>query len=141
MNYENEVFSIVSLIVLFGWVPMLGFPKWKYSILTARSVVAVILGLFYMYGVFFIFSDPSDFMKFQSLDGLYELFMNKTAVLVGWIHYLTFDMLVGSLILEQGQKKGIKHGWLVPCMVGSFMLGPVGWLLYQGISQLKKNKV
>lgn len=140
MQYQDEIFQIVSLIVLFGWIPILAFPKWDKSLFVTRSVVAVVLALFYSYGVVHIFNDPSDFMKFSTLDGVYDLFMNKTAVLVGWIHYLAFDLLVGSVILEIGQKKNIRHGFLVSCMVASFMLGPVGWLLFQVILRLQGMK-
>jgi len=72
-----------------------------------------------------------DFAQFSTLTGLMSLFQSEQAVLVGWIHYLAFDLMVGLYILDNGQKHQIKHGYLVPCFLFTFFFGPTGLLLYR----------
>jgi hypothetical protein len=59
-----------------------------------------------------------------------ELFTNPRLVTAGWIHYLAFDLLAGLFIRNNAQKHGISHWILIPCLLFTFMFGPVGLLLY-----------
>jgi len=51
-------------------------------------------------------------------------------LIAGWVHYLAFDLLVGSWIVKDAQEKQIHHGWIVPILVMTFMFGPLGWASY-----------
>ena len=68
--------------------------------------------------------------SFGSLDGVAALFVNREALLAGWIHYLAFDLLTGIFIVNNARKNGIGIALLLPCLFFTFMLGPVGLLLY-----------
>jgi hypothetical protein len=46
---------------------------------------------------------------FSSLAGVGTLFANPWLLLAGWVHYLTFDLLVGSWELEDATELGIPH--------------------------------
>jgi len=39
-------------------------------------------------------------------------------------------MMVGMFELSDGQKRKIPHFLLVPCLIFTFALGPIGWLAY-----------
>ena len=78
-------------------------------------------------------------MDFGSLESVMALFTEQNAVLAGWIHYLAFDLLVGMWILNQNQKLGVHHLLLVPCLIGTFMFGPIGFLLFIVIKSIKTN--
>ena len=81
-----------------------------------------------------------DFRAFSTLAGVQSLFTGqKETVLAGWIHYLAFDLVAGSYVLRDGQTRGVAHGWLIPCMLLCFMLGPSGLLLY-GLIRLFLSK-
>lgn len=67
---------------------------------------------------------------FGSLSGVMKLFTNEWAVLAGWIHYLAFDLLVGIWEVNDAQSKGISHWLVLPCLFFTFMLGPIGFLMY-----------
>jgi hypothetical protein len=58
------------------------------------------------------------------------LFSNDFLLLAGWIHYLAFDLFIGSWEVRDARRLGIHHLTVVPCLVLTFMLGPVGLLLY-----------
>ena len=76
------------------------------------------------------------FESFISLDGVMQLFRNESAVLAGWIHYLAFDLMEGVFIVLNSLKNNIPHLLVIPCLLLTFMLGPVGLLLYMFIRML-----
>jgi hypothetical protein len=67
---------------------------------------------------------------FSSLSSVALLFQNRDLLLAGWVHYLAFDLLVGSWEVRDAQRIGIRHYLVVPCLVLTFLFGPAGWLLY-----------
>jgi len=58
------------------------------------------------------------------------LFANRWVLLAGWIHYLCFDLFIGSWQVRDAAARGISHWLVVPCLFFTFMFGPVGLLLY-----------
>jgi hypothetical protein len=48
----------------------------------------------------------------------------------GWIHLLVFDLFVGAWETRDAQRRGVPHLLLVPCLIVTLMIGPVGLLLY-----------
>jgi hypothetical protein len=54
-------------------------------------------------------------------------------LLAAWIHYLAFDFLVGRVVLADAQRRGLPHLLVAPCLVLTFMLGPVGYLAYAAV--------
>ena len=59
-----------------------------------------------------------------------RLFSTDIGILVGWVHYLVFDLFVGAWIARDAQRRGFSHWLLVPCLLLTFMAGPFGLLLY-----------
>jgi hypothetical protein len=54
----------------------------------------------------------------------------------GRLHYLVrpADRRLGT---RDAAKRGIPHWMVIPCLLLTFMLGPAGWLLYQGVRKLR----
>jgi hypothetical protein len=67
---------------------------------------------------------------FGSLADVSLIFQNPWVLLAGWIHYLAFDLFVGSWEVRDAQRVGIRHLFVVPCLVLTFLFGPIGLLLY-----------
>ncbi|MDP9230613.1 MAG: ABA4-like family protein, partial [Bacteroidota bacterium] len=74
--------------------------------------------------------NPADEKSFGSLAGVMALFQNPRLLVAGWVHYLAFDLLTGVFIKNNSLKHGISHWLVIPCLFFTFMLGPVGLLLY-----------
>ena len=62
-------------------------------------------------------------------------------MLAGWIHYLAFDLIVGSVVMRNAHEHDIAHGWVVVPILFCFMLGPIGLLLYWIIRTVKTRKL
>jgi hypothetical protein len=69
---------------------------------------------------------------FMSLAGVGSLFANPWILTAGWIHYLAFDLFIGAWEVRDSQRRRIRHGYVLPCLVFTFLLGPIGLLMYLG---------
>ena len=67
------------------------------------------------------------------------LFSNPWALLAGWVHYLAFDLFVGSWEVRDSQARGIPHWLVLPCLFLTFMFGPAGWLLYMAVRVVRTH--
>ena len=136
----DSVFQICSSIAMLGWFVLLILsPFWIGFDKFLIGVVITLFAIVYAWLIFQVFR-PEDFQKFGSLNGVMELFTDKTAVTAGWVHYLAFDLFTGIWIKKNANKYGIHHLILVPCLLLTFMLGPIGLLLYLGIRAIKTKQ-
>ena len=129
----DAVFSIVNPLALVSWILLAVLPRQQW---VRRWVVAlgVPLLLAATYTILIAASWAGSRGGFSTLGAVAELFANRWLLLAGWVHYLCFDLLVGSWEVEDAQLRGIPHLLVVPCLVLTFLFGPAGWLLYRAIS-------
>ena len=60
--------------------------------------------------------------------GLRALFMSDAGVVIGWTHYLAFDLFTGLWIARDADAKGFGRVLQVPFLAATFIAGPVGLL-------------
>jgi len=136
----DSIFQICSTIAMVGFIVLLLIsPFWSSFDKFLIGIVITLFTIVYAWLIFQIFR-PEDFEKYSSLDGVMELFTDKIAVTAGWVHYLAFDLLTGIWIKKNAQKYGIHHLILIPCLLLTFMLGPIGLLLYLLIRTIKTKQ-
>lgn len=136
----SEVFSIAGMLVMPMWILMIFLPKWKVTeFLMNFKIIPLILS--FVYVVFVIIAIKTDgMMDFGSLASVMKLFTQEQAVLAGWIHYLAFDLLIGMWMLQENKKLGIHQLIMAPCLFGTFMFGPAGFLVFMIIRAIKKQQ-
>jgi hypothetical protein len=78
---------------------------------------------------------------FSSLEGVRTLFSRDGFLLAGWLHYLAFDLFVGSWEVRDASREAVPHLLVVPCLVLTFLLGPVGLLLYLAVRAVRLRRV
>ena len=130
MTYET-IFNIYNTGILIFWLFLLVFPKSKVTQkMTDFPWIPLVIAFGYIY--FLGTSDSIFSVDFSSLSALTEMFQNSNprGVAAGWLHYLAFDFWVGCWILRDSQKKGVKHAFIIFPMLCTFMLGPVGIIVY-----------
>ena len=132
------LFTIANTTILIAWLPLLLAPKWSFTKqMLAFPYVPFILSFFYL---FFLLNDGGlAEADFSSLAGILELYRNATpeAAAAGWMHYLAFDYWVGCWMLSDAQKKAVPHLLIVVPLLCTFMLGPVGIMLYVLFTQAR----
>ncbi|GIV34987.1 MAG: hypothetical protein KatS3mg031_2522 [Chitinophagales bacterium] len=129
------VFKLVNLLILPGWVGLIFFPKSRYTqYLIYSHAYPYFLGLFYAYLVLSNFGLLQNGMS--SLDGIRAAFASDAVLLAGWVHYLIFDLFVGAWQVTDARQHGLRHVKIVPALVFTLFLGPLGLLAYLIIRQL-----
>ena len=136
----DSIFQACSTIAMAGWLVLLIIsPFWSSFDKFLIGIIITLFAIVYAWLIFQVFT-PGDFEKFSSLNGVMDLFTDKTAVTAGWVHYLAFDLLTGIWIKKNAQKYNIHHLILIPCLLLTFMLGPIGFLLYLLVRSIKTKQ-
>ncbi len=122
------LFRIASNVALLGWLILIFFPRWRWAAcLICPVLIPALLSATYAVLVATEFGHGGGF---SSLSSVALLFQNRYLLLAGWVHYLAFDLFIGSWEVRDAQRIGIAHYLLVPCLIVTFLFGPAGWLLY-----------
>ncbi len=133
----STLFSFASTVAFLGWLGLIFLPKpWRYRFPIALCSPALAL----LYAVLiFPALQGMDPMAFSTLEGVMSLQGNELAALVGWVHYLAFDLIVGWVITNDADQQGLNRWLMIPALLLTFMLGPVGWLVYLFIRTASKR--
>ena len=132
MVSPEHVFSIANAVAAVSWLLLAVVPRrrWVTGIVTAK-VVPALFALLYIGLIVSTFGRADG--GFSTLAGVAALFTNQWLLLAGWVHYLAFDLVIGTWEVRDAQERGIPHALVVPCLFVTFMFGPAGWLLYQAL--------
>jgi hypothetical protein len=125
----EQVFFIANLIAVAGWLLLIvaGRTRWVSSLVTG-IVLPLLFALLYSFLVAAHWGEKTG--GFGTLAQVRTLFSNDWLLLAGWVHYLAFDLFIGSWQVRDARKHGIPHLLLVPGLILTFMFGPIGLLLY-----------
>jgi hypothetical protein len=140
MQSPEAVFSMASTAVLPGWLLLIFVPRWRP---TARLLCAVVIPglLAVLYAAVLAARWGGAEGGFSSLADVQKLFADPWLLLAGWVHYLVFDLFIGAWEVRDAQRLGIPHLLVVPCLVLTFLFGPVGLLLYGVVRAMRTRRV
>jgi hypothetical protein len=124
----ETVFSLCNLTATVGWLLLLAVPRSRGGMTIAGTVIPLMLAVVYL--TLFAWQVRGSQGGFSSLAGVAQLFGNPWLLLAGWVHYLAFDLLIGAWETRDALVRGVPRLALAPCLVLTFMLGPIGLLCY-----------
>ncbi len=124
-----ELFSWLNTLAMLGWALLIIAPKrWQWLLITAGIAIPTIIGLVYG-GLMFTHFASTEGAGYGSLIQVKALMANESLLVAGWAHYLCFDLVIGTLIAIEGDKRSIHRLIQIPMLLATFMFGPVGLLL------------
>ncbi len=140
----EQLFSLANAIALVGWAALLLAPlRPGAAVAAARWVAAVLAGL---YTVLFTLGllgegggEGAGAFEYTAA-GLAALFRQPEVLLVGWVHYLCFDLFVGSWIVQTAGERRVPHWLVIPCLALCFLAGPIGFLLFLLVLLLRRGQ-
>jgi hypothetical protein len=134
----EQLFGVVNFVALAGWLLLAVLPgrPWTTSLVSA-VVVPALLAVVYTAIVAVRWGGADG--GFGSLEAVSRLFADPWVLLAGWVHYLAFDLFVGSWEVRDARSHGIPHWLVLPCLFFTFMFGPAGWLLYMGTRAVRRR--
>lgn len=128
----ERIFSLCSLLALGGWIALLAVPLARVPLIRTARLVSAMLALAYVVQMFTI-TQPVQEGSFSTLAGVSALFSMPGNVMLGWTHFLAFDLFTGAWEVEDAGRIGIPH-WAMLVPLGlTFLFGPVGLLTYGAI--------
>ena len=135
----DRIFILANSIAFISWSLLFIYP---YSTRIRQILYGGVVTLFSLLytGLVVSYFHPESFQSFSTLSGLVSLFSNKETVLLGWIHYLAFDLLAGLYISKDAEKNKLGPWIIRPMFFFTFMTGPLGFFLYTIIRTVKVRK-
>lgn len=134
----DALFPILNLAAMAAWVPLILLPRRRWATTVLPIAMPVLLAVAYV--VLVAVSVPGGDGSFSSLDGVRRLFRDPYGLLAGWTHYLAFDLFIGGWQVRDAQERGIRHLFVVPALVLTFLFGPAGLLLYLTIRRFAPTR-
>ncbi|MCB1458809.1 MAG: DUF4281 domain-containing protein [Nitratireductor sp.] len=135
----DQAFQLANGMALAGWVSLLAsplIPRWSERI--AGIAIPLLLGAGYAAIVLVFWSRGEG--GFDTLDNVAALFRSRELLLAGWIHYLAFDLFIGAWQVRTGANEAIPFVLVIPCLVLTFLFGPVGLLLFFAIRSARGRR-
>ena len=130
-------FGLGNALALACWVALAVSPpsrRWTPAVwaVTGRAV-PLLLAVAYL-GLLIVHRGPGGF---DSLARVRQLFDQPGLLAAGWLHYLAFDLFVGTWIARRAGLLGVHHAWVIPCLLLTFLFGPVGLLAFSLLCVLR----
>ena len=134
----NALFAATNLLAVAGWLLLAAGPRKPavHSLIMYLGVAMLCLTYTVIFALFL--SGAVDPVRvagagqpgFGSIEGVRAFFASDGGVVIGWTHYLAFDLFTGLWIAADADNK--KFGRLVqlPFLLATFLAGPVGLLAW-----------
>jgi hypothetical protein len=144
--FWQSLFSFTNLVALIAWALLLFAPRrpLTYSTilyagvgllcLTYAMLLVLLVGKFVDPGVTGGAAAPFDYSNY-SIGGLRKLFMTDAGIVVGWTHYLAFDLFVGLWISRDADAKSFSRLVQAPFLLLTFLAGPLGLFLWLALRE------
>ncbi len=145
----DSLYGLTNVIALAGWAALAILPRGpKVMALVLYAGIAL---LCMIYAVLFALVvgqavDPgltagaSGGGNFTSIAGIRGLFMSDAGVVIGWAHYLAFDLFVGLWIAKDADHKGFSRLVQLPFLFATLMAGPIGLLLWLVVREKRARR-
>lgn len=128
MTWET-LFQAANLLAVTGWIILIAGPRRTAGLQAVPGyLIPVILSAAYfvLAAVYLARTEGG----YASLEAVGALFAVEPVLLAGWLHYLAFDLFVGAWIARQADVLGVSRALQVPILLATFLIGPVGLLLF-----------
>lgn len=132
------VFQLTNGLALLAWLALIVSPPsapWTRRVwwLSGRAV-PVLLSVTYLLIMVTQWRGAGGFGSIEEVRALFDV---PGLLVAGWIHYLAFDLFVGVWIASRSAQTGLRHIAVVPLLLLTFMLGPVGLLTFVVVQRLR----
>lgn len=137
------LFSYGNMLAMAGWLSLLValfVTRARPPVIVATRFVAPILFALAYVALLIMGADAFKDGGFSSIAQVRALFANDYALTAGWLHYLAFDLFVGTWIVEDGTRRSVNSFLIVPCLILTFLFGPAGYLLYNLVRLTRTSK-
>ncbi len=134
------LFSLTNLLAIGAWVMLIALPRRPLVHSAILYLGVALLCLIYTVcfglligGVVAPGGQPgASGLDFSSIEGVRGFFLGDGGLVIGWTHYLAFDLFTGLWIARDADAKGFSRLVQLPFLLATFLAGPIGlfcWLV------------
>ena len=125
----ETAFSAGNTVAMLAWLALIASPpRARWSGWTWRITGRALPLLFALTYVALLIAPWPPGGGFNSIEQVRALFTSNRALTAGWLHYLAFDLFVGTWIAQRAAALALPHWQVVPMLLLTFMFGPAGLL-------------
>lgn len=134
------LFTAVNVIAIAAWLLLAFGPRRPLPMTTVLYLGAGLLCMIYTVVLGLLVSGAVDpvrdagvaapALSDYSVEGLKALFRSDGAIVLGWTHYLAFDLFIGLWIARDADAKSFSRLVQLPVLFLTFMAGPLGLLIW-----------
>ena len=129
------IYYWVNLGVLPFWFILIFFPQSYLSRYLVTSILPILLlSVAYIFLIYKSFLNSYDFVDnfnlYLGIGDLANLFADNSFLIMFWIHFLAINLFVGGWIVKDSQKFLINKILLAVPLIITYLIGPVGLLVY-----------
>jgi hypothetical protein len=139
------IFGATNLVALAAWAILLFLPRRPFALASVLYLGIALLCLVYAVLLVLLVAGVVDPLRDVgagppnladlSLAGIKELFRSDGAIVLGWTHYLAFDLFVGLWIARDADAKGFSRIAQASVLLTTFLVGPLGLLIWLAIRE------
>ena len=148
---SSALFTLTNVVAFADWAMLAVVPRSKtvYSVIMYACVGLLCLAYAAMFVALFggladavrVAGAPEPDLSNYSVEGIRALFMSDGGIVLGWTHYLAFDLFVGLWIARDADAKGFSRLVQLPILFFTLMAGPIGLLLWLIIRERRARAV
>lgn len=137
-NLPLLFFTFGNLAAMVGWLLLVVVPRWQLTrkVYFFGGIFAGVIGLAYTLLLFSSILTSGSLPDFSSINGVRTLMADDRALVAGWLHYLCFDLFVGSWQVQEAEKHRINRFLMILPLFFTFIAGPLGLLIFLVIRKL-----
>lgn len=124
-------FQIANLLVMPFWALIILLPHWQWTKRIMNSLWSVVPAAL-LYAFFVLPNLPALLGELASptLPSIAALLGTPEGALIGWIHFLAFDIFVGRWAYLDSRQHNFSAWIISPILFFVLMFGPLGLILY-----------
>ena len=133
----DTLFSGANLFAMVAWIVLILLPRRDWSMRALLIGAVGLLSLFYAVLIIGFLTGGIDIGpgngedgSFSSVAGVQALFSKDGGLVLGWVHYLAFDLFVGLWIAREADERGVSRFIQAPILLATFLAGPLGLVLW-----------
>lgn len=140
MSWDG-IFGAANLVAIIAWTALILLPRWPALLSALLFLIVGGLCLTYTVSMIGTMSGLLDMgggeggVDFSSIEGVRSIFSSDGGVVIGWVHYLAFDLFVGIWIARDADSKGFARILQAPVLLFTFVAGPIGLLIWLAVRE------
>ena len=144
------LFGFTNALALAGWLMLALLPRGPKLFAVVMYGCVAILCLAYAILFVLLLGDVVDpgraagaaapNLGEYSVAGLRPLFASDGGIVLGWTHYLAFDLFIGLWIAKDADHKGFSRLVQAPFLFATLMAGPIGLLAWLATREARARR-